>query len=315
MIRRILNGTAALALLASGACAAAPLDLQPRWQAGTQVQFVLTKTHDETEGDHLTSHASTATPVTIDVLEANAAGYVIRWRYGTSTYEPARPVGGLDFDGGLLQARDVTLQLDPLGQVQKVLNWEQVRDRSDALLVHADEVVHGAQRDAASEMSLQLMRSRMRQSLSTEARVRALCTSEARMLLFVRGRHVDAPGPADEAAAIAELFGNTTLDAIPRITLDDARPAGGPVTIAVHREADGEDVDKALIEMMDQLGDPSGPPHPPATDMHQTFLEDAVLVVDAGRDWPRDVTVRRTNRYSSPDRVLQTVESTQLVRR
>ena len=188
-----------LALFLAASCLAAPragaasstVDLEPHWKVGEHVDYVLTKHGVVTAGLQVQVDTTNSTPVRVDVLKADADGFVIGWTQGATQFDAAaaasmNPV--MKKMAGLMVGRRLELRLDRGGQLQEVVNWGEVRDLGDAFARDVTDMLAQSGVDAARRTQAA---AQIRTMFSSEQSVRWSATREVRLLLLPLGHAYD----------------------------------------------------------------------------------------------------------------------------
>lgn len=299
-----------VAALACASARAGRVDVQPHWQVGDHVTYLMTQ--EITTGGAAIDEglAVDAVTVVLDVIEANRDGWLVTWR------EVPRPdrasAAASDLARARLEAAKVpmTLRLDAHGRLLEVVNWEQVRDRDLPLAEEIRRTMqarHDPPASIASHMDFE------RRRVASEAAVRASLGDGPRALLASVGHAYDSSAPSDE------------------VVRDASDPAIGRMAPATrHFELRAFDAATHLATLHVVQGTESGVMQrrarawkaaafpvegAPAPAPVAPLLPDAGMTCDARVDvrsgWPRSVRVDRT---SLREAVL-TVQTTAFVRR
>ena len=216
-----------LALALAAACLAAPradaapstVDLAPHWKVGEHVDYVLAKHGVITAGSQVQVDTTNTTPVHIDVLKADADGFVIGWTQGETQFDATaaasmNPV--MKKMAGLMVGHPLKLRLDRNGQLQEVVNWEAIRDLGDVFAHDVTDMLAQSGVDATHRMQAT---AQIHAMFASEQGVRGAATREVRLLLLPLGHAYDRSRPVQVDVVAPDPTGAGDVKAPRRVEL------------------------------------------------------------------------------------------------
>lgn len=209
--RTMARGAAcAVALFCASAFAASTgsVDLEPRWQQGAQVDYLLTKTGMASVGGVVKVNTTNTTPVHVAVVAVEPNAYVLSWTFGETRFDEAAAAAMnpmMKKMAGVMVGRQMLLRVDRRGHLVEVSNWQAIREAGDALAGEvaatlAQSGVPGSQASAAV--------AQFKGRFASEQSVRAIATREAQLLLLALGHRYDRARPIEFAAIVPNPIGD-----------------------------------------------------------------------------------------------------------
>lgn len=258
-------------------------DLRPRWNAGAQVNYLLTKT-----GTKSGVTVTTRTNVQIRVNEAAEEGYLLLATFGETRFDdPQIQSDRLARElGSILQGVDIELVVDRNGAVQRVRNWEEVKTRlSKAIRV----MVARLQQDGAPKALTAQIEAQVTQAFSNEPSIRSAVMRELHLLFVTLGNSYSSKEPFEYLTELPLLMGNGNVQAKGKFELT-ALDANGLATLRWTQTADPESLVQAA-EAVAQMGRAEASRVAGQTSM--TLTDTGEFVVDTRSGWPVALTHTR----------------------
>ncbi len=204
---------------------AAELPLRPRWKAGDEFVVEVLRTREDSRRPQ--ANGSSATPVTIRVLETSERGSLVEWTPGPTAFskpEAAKdPVVGRSME--ILKGLRFELILDADG------NFAALRNEAP-VVARMERVLDGILRPLASDPQLE---STMRKALAPGNMV-ASAAREPQMYFAFGGIEIRKGFLGEAPIEPPNPFGGEPLKAVTRVTVTALDAVSVTATIATHYE-------------------------------------------------------------------------------
>jgi len=237
--RRWFTAAAATLLVTAAADSFAQgvsIHVDGRWKAGDEVRYERVKSRTDSAA---ATPFVTYTPVTIQVIETSPMRHLLRWRDGRSRTEGVPAAASALVEQ--LQERfanfEYVIELDRMGAITALRNWEAVRDAAFAAMDAAAAAPGGASGAAAQPDAV----AQVRALFSSRESVERYLLREVQLFFMLYGWRLDPGektsyedqlpnplgGPALPATATIELASADRQRATLRYTLDFDRDKAG----------------------------------------------------------------------------------------
>lgn len=214
-----MHGEPAHAQARAGA-PAGMLELAARPRAGQVIRLELRKDQERQGANQALQRSSSLLRVTVEVLEADARGMLVRW-----SPAPAQPPGSAQHDGlagdteaiwALMRDIHYELEFDAHGQLLQLRNFDALRPVVSRLLDELETVLAGRGDPEAARQAMALVR----RTFASRANLEALLLREPRMFFFPLGKSVPLEAPLEYDSQLPNPFGGAALPAHGSLRVD-----------------------------------------------------------------------------------------------
>lgn len=272
-------------VLSAPAPVADSVDLPLGWQVGERLQYEMVKSGRKTRGDEVTAKPTTRTDVEVEVLRADADGYLIAWTHGETRFEDPRAAANplLQRMANLTRGLRILLEVDAQANVVGVRNWQELKETVEKILSTVSEEMKTSGIDPAvvSKVTGQLA-----SMYATRGQVETMCTREARMFFLSLGGLFSTTEPIEYQDWVPNPFGGEPFPSRAAFVLKGVDRQSQRATVAWTQTLDPEHarriMEKSLQDLAARVGD-SGPDVDVLKDM--TVEDTAEFVVDTSTGW------------------------------
>jgi hypothetical protein len=295
----VLTGLSLAVLTAARGDEPKAVELKPRWKPGEKWAYEMTRKQTREADGKVVRASGARTPVEVEVVAADAKGFVVRWKLGEATPDDPKLADNplAKAVARLTDGMTVDLEIDADGDLVGVKNWKELQATGKKLQDAVMKEVENAKLPKAAADALRTESGKMFASRET---VEAAFTRQPALLVMPLGRTYDAAKPATADVTLANPFGGDPIPATAAFALKKYDPATGLATVTVTQKPDPKELKKVLEKTLKELAKKSGQ-NPddvklPAFDM----TDEAEFVVDAKTGWVQSAThTRRTKTGTS----------------
>jgi len=272
-------------ILSAPAAAEDSVDLPLRWQVGQRLQYEIVKSGRKTRDGEATFKATTRTDLEIEVLRADADGYLIAWTQGETRFDDPQPAADpmLQRMTNLVRGLRVLLQIDSEANVVGVRNWKELKETIGKILsTVTDELkISGMDATMLSKITAQLA-----SMYATREQIEMMCTREPRMFFLVLGGSFSAPEPTEYQDRLPNPFGGEPFPSRAAFVLKGVDRQSQRATIAWTQTLDPEHARRIMEKSLKDLAARVGGPVPQGDVLESMMVEDtAEFVVDLSSGW------------------------------
>lgn len=272
-------------VLSAPAPAADSVDLPLGWQVGQRLQYEMVRSGRKTRGDEATANATTRTDLEIEVLRADADGYLIAWTHGETRFDDPRAAANplLQRMANLIRGLRILLEVDAQANVVGVRNWQELKDTIEKILSSISDELKTSGIDPAmvSKVTGQLA-----SMYATREQVETMCTREARMFFLSLGGQFSTTEPIEYQDRLPNPFGGEAFPSRASFVLKGVDRPSQRATVAWTQTLDPEHVRRIMEKSLQDLAARVGGPVPEADALKDMTVEDtAEFVVDMSTGW------------------------------
>jgi len=272
-------------ILSAPAAAEDSVDLPLRWQVGQRLQYEIVKSGRKTRDGEATLKATTRTDLEIEVLRADADGYLIAWTQGETRFDDPQPAADpmLQRMTNLVRGLRVLLQIDSEANVVGVRNWKELKETIGKILsTVTDELkISGMDATMLSKITAQLA-----SMYATREQIEMMCTREPRMFFLVLGGSFSASEPTEYQDRLPNPFGGEPFPSRAAFVLKGVDRQSQRATIAWTQTLDPEHARRIMEKSLKDLAARVGGPVPQGDVLESMMVEDtAEFVVDLSSGW------------------------------
>jgi len=272
-------------VLSAPAPAGDSVDLPLRWQVGERLQYEIVKSGRKTRDGEATLKATTRTDLEIEVLRADADGYLIAWTQGETRFDDPQPAADpmLQRMTNLVRGLRVLLQIDSEANVVGVRNWKELKETIGKILsTVTDELkISGMDATMLSKITAQLA-----SMYATREQIEMMCTREPRMFFLVLGGSFSASEPTEYQDRLPNPFGGEPFPSRAAFVLKGVDRQSQRATIAWTQTLDPEHARRIMEKSLKDLAARVGGPVPQGDVLESMTVEDtAEFVVDLSSGW------------------------------
>ena len=238
---------------AAGATAAERVDLLPVWQAGHTRSLEIITRREQSQGRAPAQIATNVSQVTLTVLEASVAGYILEWRYDPPSTTAVAELKSPTVDDLLQLAGQVRVEydVDTAGRFVTVRNLDEIFvlvDQTIAIL--RDQLLAVSD---SSEEAVRMMED-VRQVFTDQSKMNALITRNIQLYHTLYGRALFTAQPLWTQDSLPNpLAGPSLPRTIPstlQIDVVKENAQFGCAIVGVNKKVDGK---QALLAMSQSL--------------------------------------------------------------
>ena len=288
------------------------LTVQADWEAGDQRIYQVHQGRTEILDGESTTVMSTTAPVTVTVLSADAAGYVLEWDYGqaaTAAVDAETPDPISTLLEAPIQVR-MTYATDEAGAYVELVNLEELQaqlvpifDQLFEAIVETEEAVDPTALDAARGMVDQL--------ISNPDNFEILFTQELQLFHTLHGFPFASAEPIVQPDLRPNMLGGAPIPSELTITPTRYDAELGCFQVDFENVADPVATRNSILEALQLQAEQMGVAGPSAEDLPDELeLVDFIhfeINVDSG--WPALIASERTTTFGNQGRV----DTTQIV--
>lgn len=279
---KYLVGASMCAIASAALSAETQVDVRPRWKAGDQMNYLLTKT--QTRRGNTTG---SRTPFQIQVMEATTQGFLVSVRFGESLYDDPQPRIEPLSVVNLRQGLNIQLTVNMNGTIQNVYNWEELQT---IILMKTKSPIDKPEQDRSTASPADKAVERMHLILSSEKNFRSAFLQDIQLLFPTLGNTytIDQPVEYETELPISAELG--MIRAKGTFQLKSADVETGMATFTRNQEADPKEFENAALMALKRNKGTSAPVIYGVT----TRLRDmGEFVVDYRTGWIRSLTNTR----------------------
>jgi hypothetical protein len=292
-----------LALLAFSVVGAAPVGfaqeqnrkvaLAPHWKKGEKRQYTMIKGRRNVRGASTVSGRGT-TPIRIEVLDVNEAGYLIGWTAGETTIEDpaqaANPLTRAMVD--LAKDTTIALQLDRATKLLGVRNWPQLQTMARKVV---DLSLQAMKKSGEDEAALAKTRQQILAMFSTRQQVETLFTRSSQVFFAPLGQEYVPGRPMEYKDRLPNPLGGDPFPTRASFTLEKVDTASDTAVVTWRQEIDPVAGAGILEKTLKDLAARLGKPVPPGKILDLVNIKDeASFTLHLSSGWPQRLTHTRT---------------------
>lgn len=291
---------ASLLFTFSSTSAGEPVAVEPgkRWKVNDEVRYDRVRSRTDSK---VAKPIAARTPLTVKVIEAREAGYVISWKYGRTQVQGATPEMSepLETLQNLLENVEYVIELDRSGEMKSLRNWEKVRDR---VLAAVDKMP--AQSKTTGTAQSQVV-AQIKQLFSSKENVERYLLREVQLFFMFYGRRLDPGEQSTYADYLPNPLGGPPLPAQATVKLESADKSKATLryTLAFDRDKSGKLLVDALAALATRMGKPLPASEAEAIKTSLDIKDEAELVFDLASRWPTRLAHERTIKLQDRSRV------------
>ena len=261
------------------------VDLPLRWEVGQRLQYEIVKTNRKTRDGKGTFKATTRTDLEIEVLRADADGYLIAWTQGETRFDDPQPAADpmLQRMTNLVRGLRVLLEIDSGANVVGVRNWEELKETVGKILATVSDELKISGIDSAT---LSKITAQLASMYATREQIETMCTREARMFFLVLGGSFSASEPTEYQDRLPNPLGGEPFPSRAAFVLKGVDRQSQRATIAWTQTLDPEHARRIMGKSLKDLAARVGGPVPQGDVLESMTVEDtAEFVVDLSSGW------------------------------
>ncbi len=290
-------GSALLCALVLSAPAPAEdsVDLPLGWQVGQRVQYEIVKTNQKTRGGEFTFKATTRTDLEIEVLRADADGYLVAWTQGETRFDDPQPAADpiLRRIVNVAQGLRVLLEIDSDANLVGVKNWKELKHTIGNTLSSVFDELDISGMDAATLSKITV---EIASICGTGEQERMMRTRERQMFFLVLGGTYSASEPTEYQDRLPNPFGGDPLPSRSTFVLKKVDRRSQRAMIAWTQTLDPEQARRIMKKSLRDLGARVGlavPQEDLLEDLTMEETDTAEFVVDLSSGWLDRLTHQR----------------------
>ncbi len=267
--------------------------LMPHWKKGETRRYTMVKGRRKTQGATVVSGKGT-TPIRIEVLDANDAGYLIGWTAGETRLEDPDQAADPFARAMVDITKDVTivLQLDSRTRLTGIRNWRQLQ----AIAYKAvDMGMEAGKKDGMDEATAAKIRRQVLAMFATRQQIELFFTRSTQLFFAPLGLEYPVERPLEYDDKLPNPLGGEPLPVRASFTLEKVDAASDTAVVVWRQEVDpvagARILEKAIKDMAGRLGKSI----PPGETLDFLNVKDAAsftLYLSSG--WPRRLSHTRT---------------------
>ncbi len=282
-----------MAAVASAQEGTRKIALMPHWKKGEKHQYTMVKSRRKVQGAATVSGKGT-TPIRIEVLDANDAGYLIGWTAGETKIEDptqaADPLARAMVD----LARDTTIvfQVDSDTKLQGVRNWQQLQAMGRKVV---EMSLQAMKKGGVNDAALSKTRQQVLSMFATRQQVESLFTRSPQVFLAPLGMEYTVGRPREYEDRLPNPFGGEPFPARASFTLEKVDAASDTALVTWRQEIDPVAGASILEKTLKDLAARLGKPVPPGKILDQVNIKDeASFTLHLSSGWPQRLSHTRT---------------------
>jgi hypothetical protein len=292
-----------LAVAAAGRdCARAEesLELPMSWNKGDVRHYELVKSRKKTGAAQRAIDSTTHTPLVVEVLAADEEEFLIAWTLGETKFTGAAQGNLLAQKvANMMTGMKVTMRVNREGNVQEVVNWQEIRDLVAKFLnLMSDEL----KKTGMDERSVRTITAQVSAAFSTKEQIRERCTREAQMFFLPTGGGYSTDGRKYEDR-LPNPLGGEPIPASAEFVLKSVDRNANTATILWKQAADPAEARRILIEMAKTQAAQLGKKLDAGDTGDVAFSDVAEFKIDLTTGWPDHIDYRRTITVSGETQV------------
>lgn len=196
--------------LASGANNS--VELLPQWKVGEKLHYQMVKTRLRLQDNKVALNASTRNNLEIEVLQASAQGYILRWLYGKTklfdSKQSTEPLIQQMINNHNELQSPIILKINSLGSIEEVQNWEQIKETSTLAV---DTIIKQLQNLGLDKVMVTKMRAQIASTFATKEQIEKVYTREPQLLFLVLGRTYTLSQPIEYKDKLPNPWGGESF--------------------------------------------------------------------------------------------------------
>ncbi|HVF65844.1 MAG TPA: hypothetical protein VNE58_17810 [Casimicrobiaceae bacterium] len=264
-----------------------------QWKVGDEVRYERVKMRSDSNA---AKPASGRTHIAIKVIEANASGFLVAWRYGRSASDSPSPAAAeaIEQMQQMIEGLEYVLELKPSGELSALRNWQEVRDKALALV---DKVMPPAASATHKHAVAQT-----KALFATREGVQNVLLREVQLFFMLYGWQLDVGESKSHDELLPNPLGGPPLPAIAtvRVTSLDGDMAMLRYTLAFDRAKAGKIIADSLAAVAKRMGKPTDDLAKVASSLEVN--DEAELAFDVKSRWPQKLTHERVSRIGDRSR-------------
>ena len=272
------------------------VEVLPHWKKGETFRLEVSRARVKSTDGKSTITGKTRTDFTIEVLSANADGYLVGWTAGETKFDsPSQAEHSfLRQVVNLMNGLQIILEIDSHGAIRGVRNWKELRAKAlkalDALATTED-----LRKEKPDKALISSLRAQWESMLGTKEQVEELCTREAKVYFMVLGREYSDKEAYEYEDLLPNPLGGDAFPTHARMALKTFDTQAGRAVITWDQTADPKHAARILESMVKEMStrlgkQPLDGEFPKAISMD----DHAEIVVDVGTGWVRTLTHARS---------------------
>ncbi len=230
----------------------------PHWKKGEHHTYTWTKTTRKTQGEKEIARQVVDSSVDLTVESADDKAIHLGWKQGARHFHDpeadANPVVR-EYDA-LFKDHVMQLEIDPnSGSIRSVLNWEEVKDRTEQGM----EILF-REREGADPKALAAAREQIQQMLRTREQVESLCTKNAQIYFFPLGRSYNPKKPLVYESSYPSPLGGEPILSKGSVNMSEYNPETGLAKVQWGQVSDSASARKAIETFLKALSKKLGRP-------------------------------------------------------
>ena len=241
-----------------------------------------------------TVSGKSTTPIRIEVLDVDEAGYLIGWTAGeTKVEDPAQAADPLT-KAMVDLAKDTTIvfQLDPDTKLQGVRNWRQLQTMAQKVV---DMSLQGMKKSGADEAALAKVRQQLLSMFTTRQQVEALFTRSSQVFFAPSARSTSPAAPWSTRTGCPIPWAANLSPRAASFTLEKVDATSDTAVVTWRQEIDPVAGAGILEKTLKDLAARLGKPVPPGKILDFVNIKDeASFTLHLSSGWPQRLTHTRT---------------------
>ncbi|MCI0341034.1 MAG: hypothetical protein L0216_07745 [Planctomycetales bacterium] len=276
------------------------------WAVGEKIRLEMRKEREETRGGKALPSSGHKIPVTVEVREKKADGYVFRWTYGKAEpADPAAPRNPLaERLANLAQGLALDIRTDEDGTPEGLANPESVV----SFYEKAFEVLGAEWAKAGMPAPSQEQMLRALQPFRSPETVGVAALRDPMIFFVVCGGEFRLGEKRDYEDQLPNPFGGEPFPSRAWFRMNEVRDEGREAVIEWRQTLDPEKSREILLATFKAMAEKMGTPLPAEKDLPSLSVEDqGLFVMEVATGWPRSVRHERTTLSGVQKRVDRTV--------
>jgi hypothetical protein len=270
------------------------LELKPTWIKGDTRQIEIVKQRTKTDQSGTKTDESSRTDVEITVLDAGTDGYVLRWKFGETTFDnPALASDPMvSHLAALNNGLSVEYETDQTGSFLQLRNWQEVKAQMENALNLISEQM---EKSGISGEVITPLREQIQTMFSTKEQVEAFALREVQLYHLPFGITYQSGHPIEYENLVPYAFGDP-FPAHATFVLEEYDSVAAHAVIRWSQAVDPEEGRRILLNTLTELARQGGAAPPKEQDLPAPFsIEDAnTYVVDTSAGWILSLEYSRT---------------------
>lgn len=270
------------------------IEVVPRWKVGDKLNYTFTKSRQKTNNGVVGPKSGARTPIEIEVAEATADGFVVRWTIGEATFDDPKQAENpiVRRMGNLVAGFTLVLELDQEATVTGMRNWDELKALSGKILDTLTTELQTAGLDQATITALQTQVSTM---FSTKEQIEQFCVRETRLFFLPIGRRYTPGQPEEYEEHLPNPLGGEPFPSIGRFAFKSVDQEPQRVTVTWTQSVVPEEAARIMDKTVRDLAARMGKAVPNADALKSmTIKDDAEFVVDLRTGWPEQIAHKRS---------------------